>query len=1344
MKKFNTFLSICLCLSMILGNLNSSTALAFENTDNILVSDPPPPPSVTQKREKRAANLKQAGVKHENYAAGEILVKYKNSKIDLQTAAGRTIASKLVTSKSLENKEDLRRSNVSVLKIKDAKTVEEKVVELKSDPNVEYAEPNYLRYPTGNGAYDTYDDTYKANLWGLDNTGQMVNGVSGTNDADIDAPETWMITDVPTPSQVIVAIIDTGVEYDHPDLINNMWDGTNCKDENGAPLTGCKHGYDFEDNDIDPVPTYSPHGTEIAGIIAAAKNNKGVIGVAPNARIMAIKFGFDVASEVKAIDFAIQNGAKIINASFTGTVFSQSEFDAISRFRSSGGIFIAAAGNNSGNNEVAHQYPSDINLGNIISVAATDQNDTLASFSNYSAISVDVGAPGTNIYTTSTSSNDAGAPVKDIFTTSTSSDISFDTYTFSNGTSMAAPYVAGLAALIIGYNSSLTPSRVISTILTTGDSLPTLSGKTVSGKRINAYAAILSIDASKEISSFAIAGQVGSTTINEADHTILLIMPFATDLSTLAPNITIFGSSVSPLSNQARDFTNSVIYTVTAADTSTTSYAVNVTTTGNPDITAVANDKNALDDSFITGENADLSHITVALTDPLPAVGSVSSSTITWTASSTSYISNDGQTVVRPVFGSSDVTVTLTATITKGLITDSKIFTSIVLAETVDGNIAIAQAVIDQIAALPTVANLVLTDSTAVANASSSYSALTGVQKALVTNFAVLAAAHTQISALSTASTTVAELETAVATDLTIGTNLTAAITAATTTHTALLAVAAGGAKTALVDRYNAVVGTVANATIAADKIALVDSLIKGENADLSHITVALTNPLPVTGPNGSAISWVSSSTAVVSNDGQTVNRPIYAQGDTTVTLTATISVGIPTMCDGSCEGTASTTKVFTLTVVRSAGITAFSFPEGTGVITGTDIEVSMAYGTVLTALVPTIEISAGTVSPASGVARDFTGSVTYTVTAPDSSTKNYTVTVSVRANTSADMLSFSSRNPIASGVISGNNITMTLPFGSGLADLPISISLPDGASVNPMAGNATFVEGVASIYTVTAQDASTTKEYHVTVRVASNTAKDITSFDLEALSPKVTGVISGTNIALSVPYATNVTALVPTIGITGASSSPANGVAVDLSGPVTYTVTAADGSTKVYTVTVTVLPETTPPIITLVGTNPMSLTVGGSFTDPGATANDNIDGSVIVIITGSVDTNTVGAYTITYTATDSANNKATATRIVNVLPAPIMSSGGNPTTTSPSPAPAQIPATTVTATTTATTTPGVTKLASASGDYTFDKYDFSLMMSSWGKMGANNSDYNKDGKVDEYDFALLMANWTK
>ncbi|MDO8490132.1 MAG: S8 family serine peptidase [bacterium] len=601
------------------------------------------------KQKKQANRVKKAA---KQYVEGEILVKYKKSKINLETTSGNTTESSFVVSKKLQRKKTLKNSNTALLKIKDTKTVEQKVAELLNDPNVEYVGPNYIR-----SARDIQtDDTSRAVLWGLDNTGQTINGsyesYDGIIDADIDAPEAWAINEG-TNADVIVAVIDTGVAYNHPDLIANMWDGTNCKNENGSALGGCNHGYDYNDNDKTPLPSDSTHGTHVAGTIAAVKGNaKGIIGVAPRAKIMALKFAFDIASEAQAIDFAIQNGAKVINASYGGPDFSQIEYDAINRFKAAGGIFVAAAGNDSADHAAkGGDYPADYNLDNIITVAATDPNDHLSSFSDYGAVAVDVGAPGTEIYsatmdgvdvpiatenfesvtppsipsgwvkggtsndwsTRSTSTGNAlyanlSAPyannadttvtspaynlsvgvgatlkftatcdseysaadatdymellgssngvdyffIKDwdkwylnylnnnsenpvgpvssnfevpIFSFETSSNFHFrfhwktnatdneysgcsvdnialtqsttdggaEKYEYLSGTSMATPHVVGLVALIEGYNPALTPAQVKAAILNSGDPLPDLAGKTVSGKRINAQKALQAV-----------------------------------------------------------------------------------------------------------------------------------------------------------------------------------------------------------------------------------------------------------------------------------------------------------------------------------------------------------------------------------------------------------------------------------------------------------------------------------------------------------------------------------------------------------------------------------------------------------------------------------------------------------------------------------------------------------------------------------------------------------------------------------------------------------------------------------------------------------------------------------
>lgn len=400
----------------------------------------------------------------------ELIVKYKTESVNLRTASGREKVRAAQKKRNFSVQEHLERANMSVIEIADDQSVAEAIAVLESDPTVEYVEPNYSRTISVIAS----DDTHRALLWGLDNTGQTIStgsgDVAGTLDADMDAPEAWAINEGVN-ADVIVAVIDNGVLYTHPDLSANMWDGTNCKDETGAVLGGCNHGYDYQSDDTTPLPVggSSYHGTHVAGIVAATKNNgAGVAGIAPRAQIMALRFDLNVSTEIKAIDFAIQNGAKIINASYGGEGFSQAEYDAIQRFRDAGGLFIAAAGNDATSNDTTPVYPAAYDLDNIISVAATDQQDALASFSNYGAVSVDVGAPGENILSTVLGNN----------------------YGYLDGTSMASPYTAGLAALVWGYKNNLNADQVKNILLSTGDAKPALNAVTVSGKRVNAQKAL--------------------------------------------------------------------------------------------------------------------------------------------------------------------------------------------------------------------------------------------------------------------------------------------------------------------------------------------------------------------------------------------------------------------------------------------------------------------------------------------------------------------------------------------------------------------------------------------------------------------------------------------------------------------------------------------------------------------------------------------------------------------------------------------------------------------------------------------------------------------------------------
>ena len=266
---------------------------------------------------------------------------------------------------------------------------------------MEHAEPNYVV----SADIAPPDDTDFNRLWGLHNTGQNVNGTNGTNDADIDALEVWDVTT--GSSDVVVAVIDSGVDINHPDLQNNIWVNTgeiadNLIDDDGNGYVDDVNGWDFLIDDKDPRDSHG-HGTHVAGTIAAVSdNNRGVTGVSWSAKIMALRFldawGLgSTANAIEAIEYANSMGADIINNSWGGGGYNQALKDAID---ASSALVVCAAGNNGRNNDSIPHYPSSYTSTNIIAVAATNQNDQLAGFSNYGNVSVDVGAPGVNIYST--------------------------------------------------------------------------------------------------------------------------------------------------------------------------------------------------------------------------------------------------------------------------------------------------------------------------------------------------------------------------------------------------------------------------------------------------------------------------------------------------------------------------------------------------------------------------------------------------------------------------------------------------------------------------------------------------------------------------------------------------------------------------------------------------------------------------------------------------------------------------------------------------------------------------------------------------------------------------------
>lgn len=291
------------------------------------------------------------------------------------------------------------------------KTTADLLDQLRRDPNVAHVEPNYLRWFT---AVAPTNDPSFPQLWGLRNTGQAVNGTTGTAGADIQFADAWCQATLGT-ATVVVAVLDSGLDTTHPDLVDNLWINPgetpgNHADDDANGYTDDIHGYDFT-GQTGALTDSGKHGTHVSGTIAATGNNQlGVIGVNFQARLMGLRVSADglaisSAAVIEALQYATlmkTRGVNIValNGSFGGPGHSVGESDAIAAAGEAGIIFVAAAGNNGANNDLIPTYPANYRLPNMIVVAASDQHDDLAGFSNYGATSVDIAAPGVNILST--------------------------------------------------------------------------------------------------------------------------------------------------------------------------------------------------------------------------------------------------------------------------------------------------------------------------------------------------------------------------------------------------------------------------------------------------------------------------------------------------------------------------------------------------------------------------------------------------------------------------------------------------------------------------------------------------------------------------------------------------------------------------------------------------------------------------------------------------------------------------------------------------------------------------------------------------------------------------------
>ncbi|HJT86517.1 MAG TPA: S8 family serine peptidase [Bryobacteraceae bacterium] len=419
----------------------------------------------------RAQTIQIENVGGQEAAAREILIEPALGASSLLPALAQSLDPEIVQ----------RVGNRGLLRVRSrSRGVDDLLRAVGRSPWVAWAEPNYILRAT-----DTVpNDLYFPNLWGLQNTGQVINGQAGVPFADIGAARAW---DTSTGSAgIVIGILDTGVDYTHPDLAANIWTAQAPFQIsfNGSTIScpSGTHGLNFISLACDPLDD-NAHGTHVAGIIGAQGNNLiGVAGVNWTTSIIAFKFldqyGMgQVSDAVNAIEAAIQMktsgvNIRVLNASWGGSSFSTPLQQAIAEANAHDILFVAAAGNGAWDDDITPTYPASFSTPNIIAVAATDNRDGLASFSNYGPQTVHLGAPGVNIQST----------------------VLNDSYQFWSGTSMAAPFVSGAAALVLS-KCSLDTAALKSDLLNGVDPEPALAGKTLTGGRVNVYRALLNCGA---------------------------------------------------------------------------------------------------------------------------------------------------------------------------------------------------------------------------------------------------------------------------------------------------------------------------------------------------------------------------------------------------------------------------------------------------------------------------------------------------------------------------------------------------------------------------------------------------------------------------------------------------------------------------------------------------------------------------------------------------------------------------------------------------------------------------------------------------------------------------------
>ncbi len=394
-----------------------------------------------------------------NVVSGEFLVKLSSDQyqlVQVQDLLGSQNVRRVTKSVYLVQRNLLERSEFVVSS-------------LKALDQVELVEPNYV-YQIESAEWPS--DPVFQDQWGLHNTGQ--NG--GEPGVDIGALKAWEITE--GSKEIVIAVIDTGLLLNHPDLRNNLWinraefEGETGVDDDGNGFVDDIYGYDFANSDADPMDDHG-HGTVLAGIAGAEGNNgEAISGVNRRVSLMAIKFlssggGGSLENAVRSINYATQMGAHVMINGWGGGSYSEILQSAIEDANEKGSLFVAGAGSEGSDNDVRPMYPASYNVPNVISATAVDRHGQLAGFANFGRSTVTVGAPGVEI-------------------------VSFGLtgLTMGSGTSMAAAYAGGVAGLLLSKESTLSPAQVKERLIAQSMTLSSLENKVVSGGMVHAFFAL--------------------------------------------------------------------------------------------------------------------------------------------------------------------------------------------------------------------------------------------------------------------------------------------------------------------------------------------------------------------------------------------------------------------------------------------------------------------------------------------------------------------------------------------------------------------------------------------------------------------------------------------------------------------------------------------------------------------------------------------------------------------------------------------------------------------------------------------------------------------------------------